>query len=79
MRTPDPARRNIDLLVCVRQSFIVINVISPAREPEAAATRTEAYELKVLRRIVQKYSGTMATEPRGELFAVKIVMPLTRG
>lgn len=31
VRTPDPARRNIDLLVCVRQSFIVINVISPAR------------------------------------------------
>lgn len=38
VRTPDPARRNIDLLVCVRQSFIVINVISPTREPEAAAT-----------------------------------------
>ena len=34
---------------------------------------------KVARRVVQKYSGTMATEPRGELFAVKIVMPLTRG
>ena len=76
VRTPDPARRNIDLLVCVRQSFIVINVISPAREPEAAATRTEAYELKVLRRIVQKYSGTLTTETQNGFFAIKIIFPL---
>ena len=25
--------------------------------------------------MVQKYGGSMATEPRGELFAVKIVLP----
>ena len=79
VRTPDPARRNIDLLVCVRQSFIVINVISPAREPEAAATRTEAYELKVLRRIVQKYSGTLTTETQNGFFAIKIIFPLKQG
>ena len=41
--------------------------------------RRHSYELKVARRVVQKYSGAMATEPRGELFAVKIVLPLTRG
>ncbi len=80
VRTPDPARRNIDLLVCVRQSFIVINVISPAREPEAAATRPpEAYELKVLRRIVQKYSGTLTTGNAERLFAIKIIFPLKQG
>ena len=79
VRTPDPARRNIDLLVCVRQSFIVINVISPAREPEAAATRTEAYELKVLRRIVQKYSGILTTETQNGFFAIKIIFPLKQG
>ena len=73
-------RRMIDLLVCRRQGFAVINVIGPAlsgSQPDHG--RRHSYELKVARRVVQKYSGTMATEPRGELFAVKIVMPLTRG
>ena len=73
-------RRMIDLLVCRRQGFAVINVIGPAlsgSQPDHG--RRHSYELKVARRVVQKYSGTMATEPRGELFAVKIVLPLTRG
>lgn len=73
-------RRMIDLLVCRRQGFAVINVIGPALSgSQSDHGRRHSYELKVARRVVQKYSGTMATEPRGELFAVKIVMPLTRG
>ena len=70
----------IDLLVCRRQGFAVINVIGPALSgSQSDHGRRHSYERKVARRVVQKYSGTMATEPRGELFAVKIVMPLTRG
>lgn len=76
VRTQDPARRMIDLLVCVRQSFVVINVIGPAREPEEAVTRTEAYELKVIRRIVLKYGGTLTTETQNGFFAIKIIFPL---
>ena len=73
-------RRMIDLLVCRRQGFAVINVIGPALSgSQSDHGRRHSYELKVARRVVQKYSGTMATEPRGELFAVKIVMPLTKG
>lgn len=73
-------RRMVDLLVCRRQGFAVINVIGPALSgSQSDHGRRHSYELKVARRVVQKYSGTMATEPRGELFAVKIVMPLTRG
>ena len=73
-------RRMIDLLVCRRQGFAVINVIGPALSgSQSDHGRRHSYELKVARRVVQKYSGTMATEPRGELFAVKIVLPLTRG
>ena len=73
-------RRMIDLLVCRRQGFAVINVIGPALSgSQSDHGRRHSYELKVARRVVQKYSGTMATEPRGELFAGKIVMPLTRG
>ena len=73
-------RRMIDLLVCRRQGFAVINVIGPALSgSQSDHGRRHSYELKVARRVVQKYSGTMAPEPRGELFAVKIVLPLTRG
>ena len=72
----EPERRMIDLLVCRRQGFAVVNIIAPAvADPHAEHGRRHGYELKMARRVVQKYSGTMATEPRGELFAVKIVLP----
>ena len=29
VKVPEPERRCIDLLVCTRQSFVVVNVISP--------------------------------------------------
>lgn len=64
----------------MRQSFIVINVISPARGAgRLPRPRTEAYELKVLRRIVQKYSGTLTTETQNGFFAIKIIFPLKQG
>lgn len=72
-----PERRGIDLLVCVRQGFVVINVISPARTAEASANRTAQYELKVVKRIVQKYKGTLTTETQNEFFAVKIIFPIS--
>ena len=75
VRTQDQIRRMIDLLVCVRQQFVVINVIAPARGADAAATKTEAYELKVIRRIVQKYNGTLTTETQNGFFAIKIIFP----
>lgn len=69
-------RRMIDLLVCMRQGFAVINVIGPnPAEGQPDHGRRHGYELKVARRVVQKYNGSMSTEPRGELFAVKIVLP----
>ena len=73
---PDADRRMIDLLVCRRQGFAVVNVIGPVPAESAPDHgRRHSYELKVARRVVQKYSGTMSTEPRGELFGVKIVLP----
>ena len=71
----DTDRRMIDLLVCRRQGFAVINVIGPHPAEQPDHGRRHSYELKVARRIVQKYGGTMATEPREALFAVKIVLP----
>ncbi len=74
-RQMDEPRRMIDLLVCKRQGFTVINIISPAvTEAPTRAARQHNYELKVMRRIVQKYNGTMTTENQNVLSAVKIVL-----
>lgn len=68
-------RRVIDLLVCVRQNFVVINVISPEREVQMGDNRTLNYEVKVIKRIVQKYKGTLTTETKNGFFAIKIIFP----
>ena len=75
VKVPEPERRCIDLLVCTRQSFVVVNVISPDRPPEAADTRATHYAVKVTNRIVQKYKGTLTTESQNGFFAVKIIFP----
>lgn len=76
VQTARPECRVIDLLVCVRQGFVVVNIISPLRPPEKQANRSTQYELKVIRRIVQKYKGTLTLEEQGEFFAEKIIFPL---
>ena len=73
-----PECRVIDLLVCVRQGFVVVNIISPLRPPEQQANRSAQYELKVIRRIVQKYKGTLTLKEQGEFFAEKIIFPLQK-
>ena len=73
-----PECRVIDLLVCVRQGFVVVNIISPLRPPEQQANRSAQYELKVIRRIVQKYKGTLTLEEQGEFFAEKFIFPLQK-
>ena len=78
VQTPRPERRVIDLLVCVRQGFVVVNIISPLRPPEKQANRSAQYELKVVKRIVQKYKGTLTLEEQGEFFAEKIIFPLQK-
>ena len=71
VKVPEPERRCIDLLVCTRQSFVVVNVISPDRPAESADTRAAHYAVKVTNRIVQKYKGTLTTESQNGFFAVK--------
>ena len=75
VQVPEPERRCIDLLVCTRQSFVVVNVISPDRPVESADTRAAHYAVKVTNRIVQKYKGTLTTESQNGFFAVKIIFP----
>ena len=57
---------------------MVANIISPLRPPEKQANRSAQYELKVIRRIVQKYKGTLTLEEQGEFFAEKIIFPLQK-
>ena len=71
VQVTQPERRVIDLLVCMRQNFVVIHVISP--EWSGADSRTTQYELKVMRKIVKKYDGTLTTENKNGFFAVKIL------
>ena len=78
VQTSRPECRVIDLLVCVRQGFVVVNIISPLRPPEKQANRSAQYELKVVKRIVQKYKGTLTLEEQGEFFAEKIIFPLQK-
>ena len=59
-------------------SLLVVNIISPLRPPEQQASRSAQYELKVIRRIVQKYKGTLTLEEQGEFFAEKIIFPLQK-
>ena len=54
---------------------MVINVISPEREVQMGDNRTLNYEIKVIKRIVQKYKGTLTTETRSGFFAIKIIFP----
>ena len=68
VKVPEPERRCIDLLVCTRQSFVVVNVISPDRPVESADTRAAHYAVKVTNRIVQKYKGTLTTESQNGFF-----------
>ncbi|MCI7277891.1 MAG: ATP-binding protein, partial [Faecalibacterium sp.] len=78
VQTARPECRVIDLLVCVRKGFVLANIIIPLRPTEKQANRSAQYELKVIRRIVQKYKGTLTLEEQGEFFAEKIIFPLQK-
>ena len=68
MPNSDPDIRNI-----ARQTA------APQQPAPARAARQHNYELKVMRRIVQKYSGTLTTETQNGFFAIKIIFPLKQG
>lgn len=75
-KIPEPEKRMIDLLVCKRQGFAVVNIIST--RPAGLETNHEAIaELKIIKRIIQKYNGVLTLEPNGDFFAIKAVLPLS--
>ena len=68
-------RAMIDLLVCTRQGFAVINLVYPL-DTAPESPKAGRYELKVVRRIGQKYGGNVTAETRQEFASLKVLLPL---
>lgn len=71
-KLPEPEKRMIDLLVCKRQGFAVLNIISAVPDGPDPSRET-CDELKIVKRIIQKYNGFLTTESNGGFFAIKAV------
>ena len=71
----EPEKRMIDLLVCRRQGFAVLNIISAVPDGPDPGRET-CDELKIVKRIIQKYNGFLTTESNGGFFAIKAVFPV---
>lgn len=74
-KLPEPEKRMIDLLVCRRQGFAVLNIISAVPDGPDPCRET-CDELKIVKRIIQKYNGFLTTESNGGFFAIKAVFPV---
>lgn len=74
-KLPEPEKRMIDLLVCMRQGFAVLNIISAVPDGPDPGRET-CDELKIVKRIIQKYNGFLTTESNGGFFAIKAVFPV---
>ena len=74
-KLPEPEKRMIDLLVCRRQGFAVLNIISAVPDGPDPGRET-CDELKIIKRIIQKYNGFLTTESNGGFFAIKAVFPV---
>ena len=74
-KLPEPEKRMIDLLVCRRQGFAVLNIISAVPDDPDPGRET-CDELKIVKRIIQKYNGLLTTESNGGFFAIKAVFPV---
>ncbi|MGN0707882.1 MAG: GHKL domain-containing protein [Faecalibacterium sp.] len=77
LRLQSKQSRVIELTVCVRQSFIVINVISPEYPYPEEVERILQYEQKVLKNVVKKYHGTLTMDVENGFCALRILLPQT--
>lgn len=75
LRLYPPQCRVIDLTVCVRQSFIIINIIAPEYPHPEEIDRLLQYEQKVLKNVVKKYHGTLTEDVQNGFCALRILLP----
>lgn len=86
VETLEVPKRLIDVLVSVRQDFLVINIINPLRmapdfEGELPAVDAQrrlgrGYGLKNIRRIVRQYGGMLDVKAEDGFFTLRIVIPV---
>lgn len=79
----DPDRRLVEVLVCRRQDFAVINISNPTGAAPDAGNSTPGFRrtprdisLKGIRRIVRKYDGMLDLDTRDGMFTLRVVFPL---
>ena len=75
----DTDRRLVEVLVCRRQDFAVINISNPVPGSPAAEdglSRRNSFGLKGVRRIVRRYDGMLDTDVRDSMFTLRVVFPL---
>ena len=82
----DKDKRQIDVLVHVKQQFLVISITNPlARQPVfrnglPVTTKTggdyHGFGLRGVQRVVRKYGGHLTVSTENDCFALKILIPL---
>lgn len=82
----DPDKRQIDLLIYLRQRFLIINVtnplyLKPRFEDDLPLTTKgddgyHGFGLKSVRHTVQKYDGVLTVSTDQDCFILKILLPL---
>lgn len=80
--------RMIDVLVYVRQQFLMINIMNPiGRQPEfegelPVSTKVKngyhGFGLKSIRHLIRKYNGFMKIDTDQQIFSLKLLIPLKR-
>ena len=75
----DESHRLVDLLICEKQNFLVINMTHPISDASyARKSRLNMYKIMVVRRIVEKYHGMHAVERHEGFLTLKLLIPLAR-
>jgi sensor histidine kinase regulating citrate/malate metabolism len=85
-RFPTPDLRQIEVLVCRRQGFVLLQVVNPYpgaltfREDLPVTTKEDrenhGYGLRSIRHIAQKYGGELCVLDEDGTFTLKILLPI---
>lgn len=84
-RFADKDKRQIDVLIHVKQQFLIINVTNPLDVPlrfrdglpvTTKPGRYHGFGLKTIQRTVKKYDGNLTVSTEGGCFSLKILIPL---